>query len=73
MKFIKTDNPNFGRDLDSKAVVSTDTNSLQAYRKQRHLKQTQEARISRLEDELSTIKGMLVQIMSKFNGPRDPS
>lgn len=73
MKFIKTDNPNFGRDLDSKAVVSTDANSLKAYRKQRDLKQTQEARISRVEDELTTIKALLLQIMSKLDGPRNTS
>ena len=65
MDFVKfEDNPNLIRDMNSKAVLVTDSGALQAHLRQRNQFNRidlLEIRIENIEDKLNTI----IQLMSK--------
>lgn len=59
---IQIENSSLIRDLNSKAVLSTDRTAFDKYLKQKEEKE----RINRLEKDVNEIKGMLELILSKI-------
>jgi hypothetical protein len=72
MKLVKADNaPGFSRDPTNQAVLSTDISALQAYKaKKRRERQVDDALhdINTLKQEMSEIKGLILQLLEKKNG-----
>jgi hypothetical protein len=69
---VQTDNPSFVRDIHSKAILNTDRVGLHNYHVQRDLHKKEQAekqeannRITQLEEDMSEIKMMLRQLISK--------
>jgi len=72
MKLIKADNaPGIARDPTNQALLSTDLSALEAYRAKRRRDNEINAAlgdINMLKDEISTIKGLLLQLIDKKDG-----
>ena len=65
MGSVQTDDPRFIRDIHSKALLSTDYNALQQYRRERVYFQNQQNDINILRtqvEELSTIREEMLEI-----------
>jgi cell shape-determining protein MreC len=69
---VQTDNPSFVRDIHSKAILNTDRIGLnnyyakkELYKKEQAEKQEANNRITQLEEDMSEIKMMLRQLISK--------
>lgn len=64
MKIAKTDHPSYGRDLENKALVNTDTSGLNAYKlRKRALRQT-DNRINNLEAKVDQMNATLSEILN---------
>jgi hypothetical protein len=72
MKLIKADNaPGIARDPTNQALLSTDFSALEAYKAKRRRDSEINAAlgdINMLKDEISTIKGLLLQLIDKKDG-----
>ena len=72
MKLIKADNaPGIARDPTNQALLSTDLSALEAYRAKRRRDNEINAAlgdINMLKNEISTIKGLLLQLIDKKDG-----
>lgn len=55
------DNENLVRDKETSAVLNTNNNALQAYKKRRE----KEMEIEKLKDDVSEIKSLLKQLLNK--------
>jgi hypothetical protein len=55
------DNENLVRDQETSAVLNTNNNALQAYKKRRE----KEMEIEQLKDDVSEIKSLLKQLLNK--------
>ena len=55
--------PHLERDMNSNALINTDIDAYNAWKERTKIKQQEESRINRIEDELSEIKGMLKAIL----------
>ena len=71
---VQTDNPSFVRDIHSKAILNTDRVGLHNYyvkkdlhKKEQAEKQEASNRITQLEEDMSEIKMLLRQLISKEN------
>jgi hypothetical protein len=72
MRLIKADNaPGIARDPTNQALLSTDLSALEAYKAKRRRDSEINAALSdinMLKDEISTIKGLLLQLIDKKDG-----
>ncbi len=63
---VKIENSNGTiRDLNSKALLSTDINKLNAHKKRKELMQKNEDRIESIETDVTEIKSLLKQLLEK--------
>lgn len=72
MRIIKTDVDGYIKDLDSGAVLSSNDKARDQYRKRRaaareadEQREMNEARLNKVETDLSEIKDLLLQILQK--------
>jgi cell fate (sporulation/competence/biofilm development) regulator YmcA (YheA/YmcA/DUF963 family) len=70
MKYAKVkENPELIRDMDSKAVLNTNLNALQAYKKKREKQQEIQSAvedINNLRQEVNDIKTLMQRILDKI-------
>ena len=59
--------PHLERDMSSNALINTDIDAYKAWEERAKIKQKEETRINKIENELSEIKGMLKELL---NGKR---
>jgi hypothetical protein len=68
MKLVKTDQEDFMKDLHSKAILNTNVEACNAYKKQRdRLLRTDSliTEVETLKTDVSEIKSMLVQLLNR--------
>lgn len=63
MSTIKIDGYNAEKDIWSKAIISTDHDKLQTHRTMKNVKKAESERISKLENDVSEIKRLLLQLI----------
>ena len=69
--FVKTEDPDFCRDDNSKALINTNAYAFKLYKQQRdtNLKTTKyEEKIKSLENEIEELKQMVKTLVEKQNG-----
>jgi len=62
---IPVQNEKMVRDVRSKALLSTDRDSVRAYEKKRQESKAQKERINRLEQELADLKAIISELVQK--------
>jgi len=70
MKLVKTDQEDFAKDLDSKAIINTNVEAYNAYKKTRDrlLRADQlVTEVETLKSDVSEIKSMLVTLLNRTN------
>ena len=68
-EYVKVEgHSNLLRDEHSSAIVSSDTNSYELYKKRRENFKVQKNEINTLKDEVSEIKNLLHTLIEKVNG-----
>ena len=68
MKLVKTDQEDFAKDLDSKAILNTNVEAYTAYKKQRDRLLRADALVTEVEtlkSDMSEIKSMLEQLLNR--------
>ena len=58
----KTDNPSFGRDLDSKAVINTDRTGYQNYKTKRSMMKQEAEKAKQLASDVEQLKSDISEI-----------
>lgn len=59
------DNKNLVKDESNNLIINRDNNKLEAYKLQRKILETQNAKINTIEQELIEIKKLLIRILNK--------
>ena len=62
-KHLQTDDPRFVRDVDSKALLSTDYNALQQHRQQRKYFESQQRDINIMKDQIENLTKVTEEII----------
>jgi len=68
MKLVKTDQEDYAKDLHSKAILNTNVEACNAYKKQRDRLLRADALVTEVEtlkSDMSEIKSMLVQLLNR--------
>jgi len=68
MNTVKIDDKKLERDLNSKAVLSTNLNALETYKMARKKRQEEISDINNMKQDISEIKEILQQLLGKQNG-----
>jgi|TARA_B110000438_G_scaffold50147_1_gene50646 hypothetical protein len=68
MKTVDIDNKKLIRDLNSKAVLSTNMNALENYKKARKQKQEEAEEFKTMKDDIAELKEMIKTLIGKQNG-----
>lgn len=63
--YVKIEGSSTIRDLNSKALLSTDINKLHAHKKRKELLQKNEDRIQSIETDVVEIKSLLQKLLDK--------
>jgi hypothetical protein len=65
--YVKVEgHPDLVKDTRSGALLNTDVNALEAYKKRKQTLQQTEARLDRLESDVGEIKDLLKELIGKF-------
>lgn len=65
MAIIKTEVEGIFRDTSTGALLNRDNGALNAYKKQKAKRLELEKKVDKLENDISDIKGMLLQLIEK--------
>ena len=68
MKTVKVAETQYVRDVNSKAILNTNRNALENYKKAKKRKQAEIDDINNMKQEISEIKEILQQLLGKQNG-----
>lgn len=68
MKTVKVAETQYVRDVNSKAILNTNRNALENYKKAKKRKQAEIDDINTMKQEISEIKEILQQLLGKQNG-----
>lgn len=68
MKTVDIDNKKLQRDLNSKAVLSTNMNALENYKRARKQKQEEAEEFKTMKDDIAELKEMIKILIGKQNG-----
>jgi len=68
MKTVDIDNKKLIRDLNSKAVLSTNMNALENYKRARKQKQEEAEEFKTMKDDIAELKEMIKTLIGKQNG-----
>ena len=68
MKTVKIEDTKFIRDIDSKAVLSTNRNALEQYKLERQRREAEKNDINRMKEDIVEIKKMIKKLLGKQNG-----
>ena len=68
MKTVDIDNKQLQRDLNSKAVLSTNMNALENYKMARKQKQQEEEELKSMKSDIAELKEMIQTLIGKQNG-----
>ncbi len=68
MNTVKIDDKKLERDLNSKAVLSTNMNALEAYKMARKKRQEEISDINNMKRDIGELKQMIKTLLGKQNG-----
>jgi hypothetical protein len=68
MKTVNIDNKKLIRDINSKAVLSTNMNALENYKRARKQKQEEAEEFKTMKDDIAELKEMIQTLIGKQNG-----
>ncbi len=68
MKTVDIDNKKLIRDLNSKAVLSTNMNALENYKEARKQKQKEAEELKSMKNDIAELKEMIQTLIGKQNG-----
>ena len=68
MKTIDIDDKKLERDLNSKAILSTNMNALENYRMARKQKQEEKQEFQEMKNDIAELKEMIQTLIGKQNG-----
>ena len=68
MKTVKIEDTKFIRDIDSKAVLSTNRNALEQYKLERQRREAEKNDINRMKEDIVELKEMIKTLLGKQNG-----
>jgi hypothetical protein len=68
MKTVDIDNKKLIRDLNSKAVLSTNMNALENYKMAREQKQKETQELKEMKNDIAELKEMIQTLIGKQNG-----
>ena len=68
MKTVKIEDTKFIRDIDSKAVLSTNRNALEQYKLERQRREAEKNDINRMKEDIVELKKMIKKLLGKQNG-----
>lgn len=68
MNTVKIDDKKLERDMNSKAVLSTNMNALEAYKMARKKRQEEISDINNMKKDIDELKEMIKKLLGKQNG-----
>ena len=68
MKTVDIDNKKLQRDINSKAILNTNMNALENYKRARKQKQEEMEDINNMKNEIAELKEMVKTLIGKQNG-----
>ena len=68
MKTVDIDNKKLERDLNSKAILSTNMNALENYKEARKQKQKEAEELKGMKSDIAELKEMIQTLIGKQNG-----
>jgi hypothetical protein len=68
MKTVDIDNKKLERDLNSKAILSTNMNALENYKEARKQKQQEAEELKSMKNDIVELKEMIQTLIGKQNG-----
>lgn len=68
MKTVDIDNKQLQRDLNSKAILSTNMNALENYKNARDQKQKEVQEMKEMKNDIAELKEMIQTLIGKQNG-----
>lgn len=68
MKTVDIDNKQLQRDLNSKAILSTNMNALENYKSAREQKQKEVQEMKEMKNDIAELKKMIQTLIGKQNG-----
>ena len=68
MNTVKIDDKKLERDMNSKAVLSTNMNALEAYKMARKKRQEEISDINNMKRDIDELKEMIKKLLGKQNG-----
>ncbi len=68
MNTVKIDDKKLERDLNSKAVLSTNLNALETYKMARKKRQEEISDINNMKKDIDELKEMIKKLLGKQNG-----
>jgi len=68
MKTVDIDNKQLQRDLNSKAILSTNMNALENYKSARDQKQKEVQEMKEMKNDIAELKKMIQTLIGKQNG-----
>ena len=68
MKTVKIEDTKYIRDIDSKAVLSTNRNALEQYKLERQRREAEKNDINRMKEDIVELKKMIKKLLGKQNG-----
>lgn len=68
MKTVKIEDTKYIRDIDSKAVLSTNRNALEQYKLERQRREAEKNDINRMKEDIVELKEMIKTLLGKQNG-----
>ena len=68
METVKIKETKFIRDIDSKAVLSTNRNALEQYKLERQRREAEKNDINRMKEDIVELKEMIKTLLGKQNG-----
>ncbi len=68
METVKIKETKYIRDLDSKAVLNTNTNALEQYKIEKQRREDEKNDINNMKKDIAELKEMIGQLLGKQNG-----
>ena len=68
METVKINETTYIRDLDSKAVLNTNTNALEQYKIEKQRREDEKNDINNMKKDIAELKEMIGQLLGKQNG-----